>query len=113
MQDGGGPAVSLVLALCPPSADHVVAGVDRLQQPRDFLGRILQVGVECHDHLAAALAEAGQDRGMLAEIARQLDHSHAAVTIRDLTQHRQRIVARTVVDEHHLVVAIAAGNHGA
>ena len=95
-------AIGVVVALLAPSADHVVALVDRGEQPRNFLGRILQVGVERDDDLAAALAKAGQYRGVLAEVARQFDHAHRAVCARgNSAQEVERFVARTVVDEQH------------
>ncbi len=45
-----------VLARAAHAADVIVAGVHRGEQLADLLGRILQVGVERHDALAAARA---------------------------------------------------------
>ena len=73
VQARGNTPIGLILPRRAPSADDVVAGGDRFEQPRDLLGRILQVGVEGDDHLAAAFAEPGEQGGMLAEIAGQLD----------------------------------------
>ena len=95
--------VRLVMTFLAPSADDVVAFVDRGDQPRNFLRRILQVGVERDDDLAARLLEAREDRRMLSEVARQLDHPHAPLFARrDFAQYAERIVARSVVDKNRL-----------
>ena len=95
-----------------PSADHVVALVDRGEQARNFFGRILQVGVERHHDLAAALAKAGEYRGVLAEVARQFDHAHRAVCARGyLAQEVERLVGRAVVDEQHFPRPSAPAHH--
>ena len=106
LQIRGEAAIGEVVALLAPSADHVVARIDRGEQARNFLGRILQVGVERHHDLAAALAKAGQDGGVLAEVARQFDHAHRAMRARgDLAQDVERLIGRAVVDEQELPTA--------
>src|SRR6266851_954619 len=108
----GDPPVGAVVPLLAPSADDVVTGVDRIEQARNFLGGILQVGVERHYDIAAALAKPGQQGRMLSEIAGELDDAHARVGRGKLTEHRKRIVGRAVVDEDHLEFAITSVDKG-
>ena len=56
--------------VAPHAADVIVAGVHRGEQLADLLRRILQVGVERDDALAAHLREARDDRHVLAVVAR-------------------------------------------
>src|SRR5580704_7500814 len=66
----------LVLTLLAPATDYIVTVVDRLYQPRNFLGRILQVGIESDDNVTLGLLESREYRRMLAEVARQLDNAN-------------------------------------
>ena len=56
--------------VAPHAADVVVALRPLREQLADLLGRILQVGVERDDALAAHALEAGDDRRVLAVVAR-------------------------------------------
>ena len=112
LQMRGEAPIGEVVALFAPSADDVVAFIDCGEQARNFLGRILQIGVERHHDFAAGSAEAGQDRRVLAEIAREFDHAHRALRARgDLAQDIERIVGRAVVDEEHLPGPPARAHH--
>ena len=62
-----------VLARAAHAADVVVARVHRGEQLADLLRRILQVGVERDDALAAAVLEAGDDRHVLAVVGVEQD----------------------------------------
>ena len=62
-----------VLALRADRADVVVARVHLGEQLADLLRRILQVGVQRDDALAAHLLEAGHDRHVLAEVGGEQD----------------------------------------
>ena len=95
-----------VLAADADGADVVGARIHGGHQPRDLLGRVLQVGIE-RDHVRAArLREGGEDRQVLAGIACQ--HHHAGdvrAALELLAQLGDRAVGAAVVDEHHLVAA--------
>src|SRR5258708_26763427 len=92
-----------------PSAHHVVACVDRRDQPGNFLRRILQVGIEGDDNLTARLSEAREDRRVLSEIARQLHDSHAPFfSRRNFAQDTERVVARSVIDKDGLPRTVQA-----
>src|SRR5271170_143776 len=54
MQPRGVAPITPILPLLAPSADDIIASVNRLDQPRNLLWRILQVGVERDDDVAAA-----------------------------------------------------------
>ena len=93
-----------ILARAPYATDVVVAGVHRLEQPADFLRRILQVRVQRHHALAAHALEAGDDRHVLAVVGvEQDDPRHVRPRQELVLQQRGRAVAAAVVDEDDLV----------
>ena len=56
-----------------PARDQVPAGIQRLNEARDLVGVVLQVGVHRDDDVARARADADHQRRRLAEIAPQPD----------------------------------------
>ena len=80
-QGGAQAAKQGVLAIASHGPDDVEAVADGGHQPGDFLRRILEVGVESHDDVAATLVETGHDGGVLTVVAVE---EHAA----DLTRMR-------------------------
>ena len=94
-----------VAARTPDRADVVMARIHRGEQVHDVLRRVLQVGVERHDALAAAVFEAREDRPMLAEVAVEQDHArHVRAALELLGEQLGRAITAAVVDEHDLVV---------
>ena len=86
------------------AADVIGAGVHRREQLADLLRRILQVGVERDDSLAAHALEAGEDREVLAVVRVEKDDArHVGPRGELVLQQRRRLVAAAVVDEDHLV----------
>ena len=95
------PAVAALLA---DAADVVVALVHLGEQLADFLRRVLQVGIQGDDALAAAVFEAGHDRHVLAEVAVEQHHAGDVRALLELlAQDRGGAVAAAVVDEDDLV----------
>ena len=93
-----------VLALAAHAADVVVSRVHRREQLADLLRRVLQVGVERDDALAAAALETGDDRDVLAVVGvEQHDPGDVGPALELLAQQRRRAVAAAVVDEDDLV----------
>jgi hypothetical protein len=88
-----------------PPADDVRAGFERREQPRNLLGRILQIRVERHDDLAAGTLHAREQRGMLAVVASEPDHPHGRVAGAERAKDLRRVVAAPVVHEDDLVRA--------
>jgi len=61
----------------------------------------LQIGVHRHDGICAArVREAGGERGLEAEVARELDVLEARVARRLRPDERGGIIATAVIDEH-------------
>ena len=65
-----------VLALGAHAADGVAALVNFREELGDFLGRILQIGVEGDDDLAARALEGRDDGHVLAVVAVEINHAH-------------------------------------
>ena len=87
----------------PPLGDHHVDPLPpALHELRDDLGRVLQVAVDDHDGVAAGVVEAGGDRELVAERAREVQHAHAGVGGRDPVEDLGRPVGRAVVDDDEL-----------
>ena len=81
-----------VIAVIEPMVDQ------RLNQRR----RVLAIAVHEQHGAAAGVIEAGKQRRLLAEIARQRDELHVEVRGRQLVDDRKRVVATAVVDIDHL-----------
>ena len=60
--------------------------------------------------LAAGLAQPGEHRRLLAEVAAQREVAEPRVRGGDLAQHREGAVAAAVVDEDHLEVSATVGS---
>ena len=67
------------LALLAHHVDDVGAVLPRRDHVRDQLGRVLEVGVEHRDGVAARVLEAGGERRLVAEVAREVDDAQARV----------------------------------
>ena len=80
-----------ILAVFAPAADHVIAGLDRMHEGRNRLGRVLQIGIQGHDDLPARLVKTGKNRGMLAEVAAEFDHDDVRVAGLKFPQDVQRL----------------------
>ena len=92
-----------VLALLARGPDVIVAPLHGREEVADFLGRILQIGVERDDAAAAAMLEAGHDRHVLAEIAAEQDHARDLGPALELLAQQSRAVCAAIVDEYDFV----------
>jgi len=90
----------IVDAILAPSADDIVAGGDFFQEHRNVGGIVLQVAIHSDDVFPAGVVESGGESGGLAEVAAQFDDRDAAVNRRDLPQHGEGVIARSVVDQN-------------
>ena len=103
-QARGAAAEPGILAVLAVAADHVVPVVDFRQQFGNLLRRVLQIGVERHDHLAAGALEGRHDRHVLAEVAVEVDHAHLfRALLVEIPQQCERIVAAAVVGKKDFV----------
>ena len=87
--------------------DDVGALAPALDHLEDQLGRVLQVGVDHRDDVAGGVLQAGGERGLVAEVAGEMDHAHARVGGGELVEQLGRAVGGAVVDEHELEVRAA------
>jgi hypothetical protein len=85
------------------AACDVVSRLDRLDEPRDVLGRVLQIAVHRHDDPAARAGEPRMHGRMLADIALEPHSADVRVAVVDPLERRERPVRRPVVDVEHLV----------
>jgi hypothetical protein len=91
-----------VLPHRPPPARHVGPGLDRRDQPRDVLGRVLQVGVHGHDDVAVRPRQAGVHRRVLAKGPLETHDAHPLVLLAHPGEQLEAAVCRAVVDEDQL-----------
>src|SRR5919197_965573 len=91
-----------VAAVGLPARDEVEALLELDQQPRDFGGVVLEVGVDRDDDIAARLAESRRESGRLAEVAAQPDDANVLVALVQARQCGERSVDGAVVDEDGL-----------
>ena len=81
--------------------DPGLALEDRLEQVREVLRVVLEVGVEDREQVAGRLGEAPLQRGALALVDRLLDEPDRAV-LDEVLDRLDAAVGRAVVDDQHL-----------
>ncbi len=64
-----------VLAVFAPAADHIKAAIHALQQERNIVRIVLQVGIQRNHDFAFGLMHAGAHGGRLAEVTTKPDQS--------------------------------------
>ncbi len=89
----------------PRSARHVRPVLDRCDQAREVLGRVLEVAVHRHEDLAPRANEPRVHRGVLAEVLLQADDADSVVGGVYPLELREGRVGRAVVDEDQLEAA--------
>ena len=111
VEPGGGRELErgLALALLAHGVDHVCPLAPAGDHVRDQLGRVLQVGVEHRDDVSGGVLESGGERGLVAEVAREVDHAHAAVGGGDAVEQSGRGIVAAVVDDHELELVVGGG----
>ena len=83
------------------------------RKSRDFVGIVLEVGVEGHHQFAARLGKARTQGRGLAKVAAEPQTRDPRVGCRQTADLVPRAVGRTVVDQHHVqVVALGSGHLG-
>ena len=110
---GGELEGGLALALLAHRVDDVGALAPLGDHVGDQLRRVLQVGVDHRDDVADGVLEAGGQRGLVAEVARQVDDAHARVGGGDPVEQLGRAVGAAVVDEHQLELVVGDRRAGA
>src|SRR5215203_5573213 len=95
------PAPRVVAGGAAPGGD-VVARLDRLDEPRNVLGLVLEVAVHRHQDLALCAGEARVHRRVLAEVALEADPVDARVGGMKSLDRGPRAVGRAVVDDEDL-----------
>ena len=92
----------LAVALLADGVDDVAPGPPVVEHRRDHLGRVLEIGVEHHDGVAAGVVEAGGERRLVAEVPRQVDDAHPRVVRGQRLELHRGAVGGPVVDEDEL-----------
>ena len=90
--------------------DHVIAVIEPVADQRfDQRRRMLAVAVDEQNRAEPGVIEAGEQRRLLAEIARQRDHLHVEPGRRQGAGDGERVVAAAVVDIDHFAGQRALG----
>jgi hypothetical protein len=120
IEGGGGGALeqALAVALTALAVDHVgaplpVHSVHERHHVGQELGRVLQVGIDDQDALAAAQGEPGGERELMAVVAHQAHRDDTRVLRRGLGHDLPGAVVAAVVDQHDLALPADAIQYGA
>jgi len=81
----------------------VVPGAKAFDERADQFGRILQVAVHQHDRIAPGGIDPRRCRDLVAEVARERDHTQMPVAFEPVEQEHARRIAAAVVDRDHFV----------
>ena len=101
--DAPAPQQRLAAAASLGGVDHVVAVIEPVtDQLVDQVGRVLAVAVDEQRGAEPGVIEAGHQRRLLAEVARQRKHLHVECFRRQRAGDREAVVAAAVVDVDHL-----------
>ena len=106
---GGELEGGLALALLAHHVDDVGALAPLGDHVGDQLGRVLQVGVDHRDGVADGVLEAGGQRRLVAEVAREVHDAHARVGGGEPVEDLGRAVGAAVVDDDQLEVEARDG----
>ena len=116
VEPGGGGELEggLAIALLAHGVDDVRALLPLLDHARDQLGRVLQVGVDHRHHIAAGVLQTRCERGLVAEVAREMDDAHTRSRRRQGGRvGAERRIGAAVVDQHQLERVVGHGGAGA
>src|SRR2546430_12965684 len=92
--------------------DDLVAFAPAGDQVGRELRRILEIAVHDDDRVARRAVEAGRDRHLVAEVAREPEHLETGVAPAQVREQVGAPVRAAVVDEDHLGGAVQAVEHG-
>jgi hypothetical protein len=92
---------------------HVVAVAPLLDQRWNQLRRMLAVAIHAQHRVATRRGQARRQRGLLAEIARQVQQLHVAVgaALLEARHHLIQVVAAAVIDDHQFPFDAALRQH--
>ena len=85
--------------------DHVMALRQREQHLREQFRRVLQIGINHQHQLAPADGKPGGKRQLVPMVARQINPDDGARARAMLADQAPGAVARTIIDQHDLVIA--------
>ena len=88
--------------LAPRRPDDLRAAAPLLEQRAERFRRILQIGRHHHRGVATHVMETAGDRHMRPAVPREADSSYVRIRQRETLDHRERIVARMVVNDQPL-----------
>ena len=92
--------------------EHEVVLADLVDQAEHLARRGLSVVVEANHDIAADKMEARHDRGMLTEVAREVDAEHLGILAAKRLDTAHHVVGRAVVDKDDLIIIAAVSGHG-
>src|SRR5512140_2404688 len=85
-----------LLSLRANGIDNVEPLSPLIQEPLQFLGWVLQIGIHNGDDIAVAVKDAGRDRHLMPEVSRERQHLPARIAPVDYFQVPQTRVRRTI-----------------
>ncbi len=112
---GGKAAGGGVVAGLPYAADGIGPGSQKADQTWDFAGRILEVGIECGNDIAAGMAEPGGQAGALAEVGVVKEPAYLGARLFQFADDGSGAIAAVVVDQQNFTqvrVALHGGTDG-
>ena len=86
--------------------NHIVAGIDLLQQLAHLIGGSLAVIVQTNNDVPAAFVEACHQRGMLPEVFGQIHPRHMIIRGHQRADRADGIIGRAIVDQNDLIVIL-------
>ena len=106
------PLDEVLLALGADGIDDVASLPALLEEAQQFLGRILQIGVDDRDDVASGVLQAGRHRGLVPEVSREGEHLQVRVAAGEFLRHGKRMVVAAVIHQDDFVVFLPGDGTG-
>ena len=108
---GDGLGYRIVALLLVSGYQIITFNSNHIIECRDFIGRVLQIGIHGDDNITLCLFEAAIQGRTLTVVSSETDAFYLLVLFAKLTDYLPRLVCTAVVDKDHLITIMMLVHH--